>query len=369
MTQKTKRMLLITIPAAVLIAAALLLWLFLGRETQTEQPFEIRRDQESNQVVYCGVKGETAATPYDAGLFEEAELLPCYAFSPPEGWEMKEDGLSAGYLNYYADLYENQDGATLQFIQAPAVAQTVFYSDGQSQDEGVGKTVLQEVQFGDQQMIYMQTGEISQLYWVYRQSLLNFTCTGEADLSQLLEWVSLVDYNTLREEPQSAPVPLTLQRGSYQEIIQGTTVQVEEHPYESQGSPEIPQPPVLPDFSAPAGYTVEKQWEDPDGYACEWLYVGEEGTRLYFSCVAGEAGFFGSRGYGNLTLPFSGMSREELADPNAVSDTVVKGNPAFVHINDQVSEIGWIDGYCTLQIRSTAPMTEEELIALAETVE
>lgn len=142
-----------------------------------------------------------------------------------------------------------------------------------------------------------------------------------------------------------------------------------EQPYESQGSPEIPQPPVLPDFSAPAGYAVEKQWDEPSGYACERLYLGEEGTRLYFSCVAGEAGFFGSRGYGNLILPFSGMSREELADPNAVSDAAVKGNPAFVHINEEVSEIGWIDGYRTLQIRSTAPMTEEELIALAETVE
>lgn len=85
--------------------------------------------------------------------------------------------------------------------------------------------------------------------------------------------------------------------------------------------------------------------------------------------MAGEAGFFGSQGYGDFTLPFSGMSREELADPNAVSDTVVKGNPAFVHINEEVSETGWIDGYCTLQIRSTAPMTEEELIALAESVE
>lgn len=78
MTQKTKRRLLITIPAAVLIAAALLLWLFLGRGTQAEQPFEIRRDQQSNQIVYCALKG--MVDEQEAAVME----FPCYSFHPPE---------------------------------------------------------------------------------------------------------------------------------------------------------------------------------------------------------------------------------------------------------------------------------------------
>lgn len=76
MTQKTKRRLLITIPAAVLIAAALLLWLFLGRGTQAEQPFEIRRDQQSNQIVYCALKG--MVDEQEAAVME----FPCYSFHP-----------------------------------------------------------------------------------------------------------------------------------------------------------------------------------------------------------------------------------------------------------------------------------------------
>ncbi len=75
-----------------------------------------------------------------------------------------------------------------------------------------------------------------------------------------------------------------------------------------------------------------------------------------------------AQGTGQFYLPFQGISTDELADPDAVQDATVNGNPAFVHINDDVAEIGWIDGYCSLQLRCTAPMTAEELIALAETV-
>lgn len=380
MPKTKKRILLIAIPAAVLLAAALLLWFFLGRGTGAEKPFEIRRDQQSNQIVYCALKG--TVDEQEAAVME----FPCYSFHPPEGWTQTQDAMEdyvdvsprlvvSFTANWYEDVYQSPDGTEWKFGQRPAgFLILTTHSDPEQYGVDISPSAIQEVQFGGDQVIYYQRqGEEgvyeTGIFWVEERSLLQLAVNDEMDLNEMLGLIGCADTETLRQPFSSPPVPLSLQRGSYQEITQGTTVQIEEHPYESQGSPEIPQPPVLPDFSAPAGYAVEKQWDEPSGYACERLYVGEDGTRLYFSCVAGEAGFFGSRGYGNLTLPFSGMSREELADPNAVSDTVVKGNPAFVHINDQVSEIGWIDGYCTLQIRSTAPMTEEELIALAETVE
>lgn len=380
MTLKTKRILLIAIPAAVLIAAALLLWLFLGRGSEAEQPFEIRRDQQSNQIVYCALKG--MVDEQEAAVME----FPCYSFHPPESWTQTQDAMEdyvdvsprlvvSFTANWYEDVYQSPDGTEWKFGQRPAgFLILTTHSDPEQYGVDISPSAIQEVQFGGDQVIYYQRqGEEgvyeTGIFWVEERSLLQLAVNDEMDLNEMLGLIGCVDTKTLRQPFSSPPVPLTLQRGSYQEIIQGTTVQVEEHSYRSQGSPEIPQPPSLLEFFPPAGYTVEKQWEDPDGYACERLYLGEEGTRLYFSCVAGEAGFFGSQGYGDFTLPFSGMSREELADPNAVSDAAVKGNPAFVHINDQVSEIGWIDGYCTLQIRSTAPMTEEELIALAETVE
>lgn len=77
MPKTKKRILLIAIPAAVLIAAALLLWLFLGRGTGAEKPFEIRRDQQSNQIVYCALKG--TVDEQEAAVME----FPCYSFHPP----------------------------------------------------------------------------------------------------------------------------------------------------------------------------------------------------------------------------------------------------------------------------------------------
>lgn len=49
---------------------------------------------------------------------------------------------------------------------------------------------------------------------------------------------------------------------------------------------------------------------------------------------------------------------------------LAEGKEAFVHINpDQNAwEMGWAEGYWTVQLRSTAPLTQQELITLAQTV-
>ena len=91
---------------------------------------------------------------------------------------------------------------------------------------------------------------------------------------------------------------------------------------------------------------------------------------LALLCVTGPATLFEvETGTTHFYLPFTGMSWTEREDQSSVQDATVNGNPAFVHINEEVSEIAWIDGCCTLQLRSTAPLTQEELVALAESVQ
>ena len=69
----------------ICIIIGVFFWFWLG-QGETYQPFEIRRSQNQNEIIYCAVKGEEAADPYDDALFDLAEPLPCYTFSPPEGW-------------------------------------------------------------------------------------------------------------------------------------------------------------------------------------------------------------------------------------------------------------------------------------------
>ena len=59
MTKKKKRILFIAIPTAlVLITVGVLLWLWLGQTGEEYKPFDVRRDQNTNTITYCAVKGE-----------------------------------------------------------------------------------------------------------------------------------------------------------------------------------------------------------------------------------------------------------------------------------------------------------------------
>ena len=395
LTKQKKRILLIALPAALaVIAAAVILLLLLGREEEYK-PFDVRRDQNTNAITYCAVKGEMELNFQTVSSIQ----LPCYSFLPTQGWTMTQDGMSNSSvaanpgIPWYSDLYENEAGEEMGFYQMPAAADLLTDRDPDSGVIYSGPPSLlpseiQEVEFGDIQVIYYQrhytdyqwenesrvgyTVTRSGAYWVHQQSLLNLDCPGELDINQVLELISQVDYESLREpvEVQQPVEPLYLQQGS---AVNTNTpdgqIVTEHHSYCSMGNPEIPDQPQMLTFTPPEGYSLEGSEEDPQGGQIQQKYVNGQGELISYFCRAGVYRFFEQdQGTGQFYLPFQGISTDELADPDAVQDATVNGNPAFVHINDDVAEIGWIDGYCSLQLRCTAPMTAEELIALAETV-
>lgn len=145
--------------------------------------------------------------------------------------------------------------------------------------------------------------------------------------------------------------------------------QLREGAVEAAGDGSTPQPYyTFP--QAPEGWTLLGGDTIQVGKTLE-KYQNQDGEVLALLCVTGPATLFEvETGTTHFYLPFTGgMGWAELEDQSSVQDATVNGNPAFVHINEEVSEIAWIDGCCTLQLRSTAPLTQEELVALAESVQ
>ncbi len=387
MTKKKKRILLIAVPAALLVAAAgVILWLVLGR-SEPYQPFEVWRSDDGNSIVYCAVKGEMEETV----SYEEDP--PFYTFTPPSEWIMTQDAMERNEYGYYdnADEYQTEDGAVLTFTQYFAThrilaANTESGPQITSYNNYLDPSVVSEVWFGDTQVIYYQYPstqrdenweevEITRtgVYWVHDKSLLQLSCNRAMDINQMLELLACVDYNTLRQRVEQPAEPLRLERGGvWTETLENGRTMSQVEDYGSRGNPEIPEDAEFLYLSAPPqGYTLEDTDSNEPGrygYYCE-KYVDQQGELISYTCTMGESSLFSyGTGHGALYFPFHQMSWEELQDPNTVLDAQVNGNPAFLHIDEDEASIGWIDGYCTLEIRCTAPMTAEELIALAETV-
>lgn len=390
-SKKRKRILCIAIPAAVIvIAAGVVLWLVLG-QGKSYQPFEIWRNPDSNAIVYCAVKGEV-----DSQTASE-QPPPLYTFTPSSDWTMTQSATEPSEYGYYdnTDYYQFPDGATLSFTQSFATSQILAANtDSQPQfpsyNSYLDPAYLSEVWFGDTQVIYYQEPytdivfeneeriEVDStntgVYWVHDQSLLHLSCDQAVELNQMLEWMTQVDYTNLRQrvEPEEEPIrPLELERGSVQvtEMEDGRTMSSVEY-YRSEGNPEIPDNPVMPTFpQAPEGWTLQGTDQNYLNTTIE-KYTDQQGEVLALVCTTGPTTLFQNEtGTIKLYLPFTnGMSWSELEDPSSILDAEVNGNPAFVHINQDVSEIAWIDGYCTLQLRCTKPLSEAELIALAEQV-
>lgn len=368
-SKKRKRILCIAIPIAVIvIAAGVVLWLVLG-QPESEKPFEVLRSQTTGEVVSCQLKdGVLQQTGGDTSQ-------PYYTLTPPEGWTQIQQA-QIPYPNGDADpdVFQSQDGTKMAFYQ--------FHRHASLSIPDL--STLQEVQFGNFQVLYSQNTDTawdgeqqvsrttSLVYWVKQQTLFSLMCYQDLDVNQMLEWVSLVSYENPRMLAYEPPAtePLQLVRGAVQvtELEDGRTMSNIEY-YRSEGNPEIPSSPAFFTFSqAPEGWTLVGKEENSYGSLLE-KYLDEQGEILALTCTTGATQLFQQdAGTIQLYLPFSGMSRLELEDQSSVSDAQVNGNPAFVHINQDVSEIAWIDGYCTLQLRCTKPLSEAKLIALAEQV-
>lgn len=178
-------------------------------------------------------------------------------------------------------------------------------------------------------------------------------------IAALLVWLLLGQpepekpFEILRSQTTGNIVDCQLREGAVEATGDGSTPQ----PYYT-----FPQTPegwtLLGGDTVQVGETLEK-YQNQDGEVLALLST--TGPATLFEVETGTTHFY---------LPFTGgMGWAELEDQSSVQDATVNGNPAFVHINEEVSEIAWIDGCCTLQLRSTAPLTQEELVALAESVQ
>lgn len=370
-SKKQKRTLWILLPAAGVVIAALILWLLLGQSRQ-EPPFEILRSQTTGTIVDCQLR-EGAVETGDGSTPQ-----PYYTLTPPQGWTQTEEAriLYSSSGEASPDVFQSQEGVEMSFSQ------------GRSAVLGLGSldpATIQEVQFGDNQVIYSQSSSTgwdggqqvsrtaTQVYWVEQQNLFSLKCYQDLDLNQMLEWVTLVNYENPRmlayEPPPIQPLEL-VRGGSTQETGEDSFFQYGMEYYRSEGNPEIPE--NVPSYTfpqAPEGWTLLGGDTIQPGKTLE-KYQNQEGEVLALLVTTGPDTLFENEtGTTHFYLPFTGMSWAEREDPSSVLDATVNGNPAFVHINEEVSEIAWIDGCCTLQIRSTAPLTQEELIALAESVQ
>ena len=368
MTPKRKKLLVILIPVGVVVlaaAAALVIWLTAAPEE--EKPFLILRDQDSNEIVSCtlsqGVPREQWESPEN--------FLPIYSFTPPDGFQQTVDSTqTANRLSYqYRDEYQNQDGVKLVLIQRWAMEGTALKLP---QD-------AQEVQFGQLQVIYyqgtgldetslwgisqeMEEGPYTGLYWKYGDTLLRLSCRQEMELNQMLEWMQQVDYQTLR---QPVYTPLTVEAGYVQrEEMEENHTLITSVNYHSQGNPEIPKELQYPGFSQiPEGYEVVEFYTQ-DGFT---LYENQQGEVLALFCTPGSADFF-NNGISYKTTVVNPIPSSELENQAAFAQVTVGGNPGFVHLGEDRSEIGWIDGCWTLQITATASLTQQELVELAESI-
>lgn len=355
MTKMRKKLLAILLPGGVLVlAGAIALMLWLTAKPEVEKPFFIQRDPDTGQITRCELQqGLTQGEEY-------TDLpLPYYAFSMPEGWTHTQNGAESAdrYSTEYRDGYQDETGAEVQILQTVAQQPYTALPD-------------QEIQFGDIQILYYGSplpdsylaGHYTIARWVYGDSLIQMRCNRKMDPDQMVELVSRMDYNTL-VEPIYSPLVLYTPDHPDPNLEQG-----EVQGYWTSGHPQLPQPVelfYLP--QAPEGFTCIDSGLFPDyvnGLSfSNGIYRNEAGQDLYFHCSVEPGNLFVS------SYPFtSDITPEELQDSDAVIPVTVKGNPGYVHINSEVSQIGWMDGYCTLYIHSAAPMNQQELIALAESV-
>lgn len=363
MTKMRKKLLAVLLPVGVLVlAGAIVLALWLTAKPEMEKPFLILRDQNTNEIVSCTLKEECRV--------EDTPLpLTAYTLQVPQGWVQTVDAMDSA--NQYSPTY--QDQFVLEETQENFSPVTLTFSQQYAaMTYELGAT--QEVMYGDQQLLYRSgrtgseedTGTLyTELSWIYGQSYLTIRCQQDRDVNQMLELFVLVDYHTPRQPNYS---PLELVRDDLDADVEFLTLQG----YRTQGNPELPdgEAAEVPGFAVPPeGWTlIETEVNTQDEYglfSAQYTYQNQAGKLLRLSAAAGSNDLFQS------DYPFAAISFEELNTPQTVQQVdLAEGKEAFVHINpDQNAwEMGWAEGYWTVQLRSTAPLTQQELITLAQTV-
>ncbi len=363
---KMRRFHIVIILCAIFfIAIGGIVWLLLGRSSKIEKSFTFDGDQDSKQIYACQIQ---------VGLGQEEALspLPFYSFDAPEDWNHYQDAAQTAnrFSLTYEDAYVDSENINITFSQQYAFQGHELKTIGQ----------LQEVQFGDTQLIYSQSVgkenyvDSTEIYWVQGNSLLRICYYKAADVNQMLELVRRVEPTPTRQPVYSS---LSIRRTILVDGWSGGKFELVEKPsYGTQGNPELPQNTQemgFPTFSAvPEGYTLRMEdrsiVEEISNYTYVQEYRTAQGDLLRFTCNYGPTDFFTDLNADDPNT-FHGIPRSQHSDSSLVQDAAVNDNPALIYLGEEESSIGWVDGNYSFELRFTAPMTAQQLIALAETVE
>lgn len=109
--------------------------------------------------------------------------LPLYSFTPGPEWTQTQDAAqTANRLSfYYEDVYQNDQGATLTFIQEMAITGTQLPA-GSTLTEGDTLILFSQGQTTD------GTHQSTAIYWIQGPSLLTLHCDRHLSENQMLEF-------------------------------------------------------------------------------------------------------------------------------------------------------------------------------------
>ena len=348
LTKKRKKILLISIPAALVVIAAGVIAAVLLLRPQPQGPHLVQAYEDQSNPMFILVDG------YEDEDFRSP--LPFYDFKMPQGWThgRNAEETADSFSCYYVDFYVTEDGMEVTFTQD--------YAFNNKQLTALG--TFQMVPFGDLEVVCYQseTDEFgdaepnSGAFWVYGESILELTCNRMLDTDEMMELVGLVDYETPRE-PIYSPLHVVT-RSNYSK-------------YYVEGNPQVPENPDWSFFTqTPEGFhLVDVSVDEEDtgrymelGRAASCTYENEQGDQIQLKNQTYANGLFQDNAYGGLD------------ETDCKEEITVNGVQGYIHTGKYNSEIAWlVNDYCYVVIRCTAPYTgnlptREELLDLAATV-
>ena len=348
---KKKKLLLIGIPiGVVVVAAAILLCLLLQpKEEESRMSLAVKSDgnYDPNQTTYIILNGFDWREDYP-------NTLPFYRFAMPEGYthtvnaETSANRFSTGYT----DQYQTPEGGTLEFYQTLASSNWSFSREGE----------FQEMTYAGNPVVCYQGEDRSAVFWLYGDSVLTFSADWAMEDNQLLELVSRVDYENLRQPIYS---PWKLRRGSFAVVPDENNFagyNYASSSYEITGNPEIPEEMFCYGFEQPPQGFVKNQ------HVSEANSSNSSYAESYYRDTSGQRETLNVFNTIWVRTFFSDLQGEELNNPDLVQDITVQGHQGWYHQSDTGAELVFVTDYLIVDMDYEGQITQEQMLALAESL-
>lgn len=342
----TKKKKYIGIPLFAVAAAlvtALLLWFVLQEQ---DSPNEMELVQKADATGGPGTTTYIILNSPDRDA-ERPQPLPLYCFTPPEGFvqiENAEESANRFSANYY-DSYENENKVILSLFQQFANVGWSYTGDGE----------FREVQFGETKVICRMDEDNAAALWLHDQTVFVLSIQQPMNENQLLELVSRVDYGNQREPIYS---PWEFYWGSYTEVVINDTIQTREEGYKIEGNPQLPEKVLYYGLGdAPQGFTLDRrrtELNSQNGIRKEF-YTSEDAEIEVYSTVTPQPVFMEIEG-------------EDLNNHDLIQEITVGDWEGWYYQRENGAELVFLTDYLIVNITYTGTTTQEEMIALAESL-